>query len=215
MAKVINELRLIKKQSKQFKKLFSSVASINHDPYRILVSCILSLRTKDALTAVVAPRLFKIAPTPKKMIRLNPRKLSKIIYPVGFYRNKSKTILDITKSILQEYNGKVPDNLRDLLRLNGVGQKTANLVLSVGYRKPAICVDTHVHRVSNRLGWVNTKNPKQTEEELKKVFIRRYWSALNSTLVTFGQNICTPISPYCTKCFVNRSCPHKGVKKSR
>lgn len=215
MAKALTVLREIEKQTKKLKRPLIEQASRKDDPYRTLILCILSLRTKDTITKDVGRRLFKLAPMPKDILRLKPSKLKKIIRPVGFYRNKTAVILEITKRVLKEYSGKVPDTLDELIKLKGVGRKSANLVLGTCYNVPAICVDTHVHRISNRLGWVNTKQPRHTEEDLKRVFNKRYWIRLNPVLVSFGQNICTPLSPYCSKCPVNDFCPKIGVKKRR
>ncbi len=185
------------------------------DPYRVLVSCILSLRTKDKTTIEASNRLFKVADDPRSMLKLNENRIRKLIYPVGFYRNKSRVILGLGRRIIEEYSGRVPDSLEELLKLKGVGRKTANLVLGLGFGIPAICVDTHVHRISNRLGWVSTKTPEQTENALRKIIPRREWINLNTTLVTFGQNLCLPVSPFCSKCDVYEFCERRGVNKSR
>ncbi len=141
--------------------------------------------------------------------------MRKLIYPVGFYRNKSRVILGLSRKILEEYSGKTPDSPEELLKLNGVGRKTANLVLGLGFGIPAICVDTHVHRISNRLGWVKTKTPEQTEYALREIIPQREWIKLNTTLVTFGQNLCLPVSPFCSRCKVYKFCARKGVTRSR
>ena len=185
------------------------------DPYLILVSCILSLRTQDKTTTQASQRLFKLADSPRKMLKLSKARIQRLIYPVGFYRNKAKVILDLSRKIIQDYRGQVPRTLEELLTFKGVGRKTANLVLGLGFGIPAICVDTHVHRISNRLGWVKTKDPHQTEEALQKILPRRYWIDLNTALVTFGQNICLPISPHCSRCSVKKNCKRIGVLKSR
>jgi len=208
-------LKLIEKQILIFKAPSVTVVSKNNDPFQVLISCILSLRTKDKTTIEASNRLFKVADSPKNMVKLSKLRLQGIIYPVGFYRNKAKVILGISKIILEDFASKVPGNLEDLLKLKGVGRKTANLVLGLGFNIPAICVDTHVHRISNRLGWVRTKLPEQTEEALKTIIPKRYWIDLNTILVTFGQNICVPISPICSRCSVNKFCKRVGVIKSR
>ena len=215
MNKILKTIKLIKKQVKSFKVPWVTEESKSKDPFRVLISCILSLRTKDKTTAVASNRLFKLAASPRKMVRLSAGRIQKLIYPVGFYRNKAKVILGISRRILEEFAGRVPDNLEDLLKFKGVGRKTANLVLGLGYNIPAICVDTHVHQISNRLGWVKTKDPYDTEEALKKIVPRNYWIDLNTLLVTFGQNICVPVSPFCSRCDVNRYCKKIGVSKSR
>jgi len=215
MNKILKTIRLIEKQIETFRAPAVTQVSWRKDPYLILVSCILSLRTQDKTTTGASARLFKIADSPKKMIKLSTKRIQKIIYPVGFYRNKSKVILELSRKIILDYSGRVPNNLEDLLKLKGVGRKTANLVLGLGYGIPAICVDTHVHRISNRLVWVKTKDPHQTEEALGKIIPRRFWIDLNTALVTFGQNICVPVSPYCSRCYVRKFCRRVGVIKSR
>jgi endonuclease-3 len=149
------------------------------------------------------------------MIKLDSKRIQRLIYPVGFYRNKSKVILELSRKILEDYSGKVPQSSNELLGLKGVGRKTANLVLGLGFGIPAICVDTHVHRISNRLGWVKTNNPEETELALQKIIPRNKWIELNTLLVTFGQNLCFPVSPFCSKCRVYSLCKRRGVVKSR
>jgi len=213
--KILKTLNLIEKQVKKFKIPSVTEVSYRKDPYQVLISCLLSLRTKDKTTIEAASRLFKVADDPKSMVKLTPLRIQKLIYPVGFYRNKSQVILEASKRILKEFGGDVPDNLEDLLKLKGVGRKTANLVLGLGYKVPAICVDTHVHRISNRLGWVRTKTPEQTEYDLGKIIPKKSWIDLNTALVTFGQNICLPISPWCSRCFVRSFCKRAGVDRFR
>ncbi len=215
MDRILKTIRFIEKQIKGF--IIPSVTKISEtrDPYRVLISCILSLRTKDKTTSQASERLFKVADNPKSMLKLNESRMRKLIYPVGFYRNKSRVILGLSRKILEEYSGKTPDSLEELLKLNGVGRKTANLVLGLGFGIPAICVDTHVHRISNRLGWVKTKTPEETEYALREIIPRREWIKLNTTLVTFGQNLCLPVSPFCSRCKVNGICKKKGVDKWR
>ena len=212
---ILKTIKLIKEQIKLC--IVPSVTQISrkHDPYQVLISCILSLRTKDKTTIAASQRLFKVAHKPKSMLKLSVGKIQKLIYPVGFYRNKSRVIFNLSKKLLEDFSGKVPNSLNALLELNGVGRKTANLVLGLGFGKPAICVDTHVHRISNRLGWVKTNNPEETEFALQKIIPRNNWIKLNTILVTFGQNLCFPISPFCSKCNVSKLCIRRGVGKSR
>jgi len=212
---VLKTIRLIKKQIKDY--IVPSVTQISkkHDPYQVLISCILSLRTKDKTTIQASQRLFRVANNPKSMLKLTVSGIQKLIYPVGFYRNKSRIILDLSARLLKEYSGKVSESLDALLGLKGVGRKTANLVLGLGFGVPAICVDTHVHRISNRLGWVKTSNPEETEFALREIIPRKEWIELNTVLVTFGQNLCFPVSPFCSKCAVLALCKRKGVDKSR
>jgi endonuclease-3 len=212
---ILKTIKLIEEQVRELNVPWVTEESKAKDPYRVLISCILSLRTKDKTTAQASQRLFKVADNPGKMLRLPPTYLASLIYPVGFYRNKAKFILEISRKIIQDFKGRVPNNLQGLLGLKGVGRKTANLVLGLGYNVDSICVDTHVHRISNRLGWVKTKNPHQTEQELKAIIPKRYWIRLNTILVAFGQNICMPVSPYCSKCSVRNLCRRNKVAKSR
>jgi endonuclease-3 len=191
------------------------VAEQTRDPFRVLISCLISLRTKDEVTDAASQRLFAKADTPAKMLELRASQIAKLIFPAGFYRTKAKHILEISRTLMNGYAGRVPDTLEELLKLKGVGRKTANLVLSIGFGKPAICVDTHVHRISNRLGWVKTKTPEQTEEALRKILPKRYWIPINDLLVTFGQNICQPVSPWCSECPLEKECPKIGVKYRR
>jgi endonuclease-3 len=212
------KVRVINKIQKQVRGFVIPVVTLfaqSRKPYLVFISCLLSLRTKDKTTAEACSRLFKAADTPQKMLKISPKKLEKIIYPVGFYRTKARTISGINRRLLKDFYGKVPSRLEDLLSFKGVGRKTANLVLGLGFGIPAICVDTHVHRISNRLGWVRTRNPEETEIELGKIIPEDYWIELNTVLVTFGQNICLPVSPYCRKCSVQESCFKIGVKRSR
>ena len=193
----------------------TTVAEKHRDPFRVLISCLISLRTKDEVTGAASRRLFAKASTPAKMLRLRERDIAKLIFPAGFYRTKAQRIREISQTLVNGYKGRVPDTLEELLKLNGVGRKTANLVLTVAYGKPGICVDTHVHRLSNRLGWVKTKTPEQTEMTLRKILPKRYWIPLNDWLVTFGQNICQPVSPWCSKCPLQKDCPRIGVRYRR
>ncbi|MBI2340831.1 MAG: endonuclease III [Deltaproteobacteria bacterium] len=184
-------------------------------PFETLISCVLSLRTKDAVTEVASRRLLGEAPTPQAMVRLTPSAIEKLIYPVGFYRTKAKSIIKTCRILIDRYNGKVPRTIEELLELPGVGRKTANLVVTVGYGDYGICVDTHVHRISNRFGYVKTKTPEETEFALRKKLPKKEWKTYNDILVTFGQNLCAPISPWCSKCAIEEYCPKIGVPRSR
>jgi endonuclease-3 len=185
------------------------------DPFRVLIACILSLRTQDTTTGPAAARLFAVADTPQTMLTLKAGRIAKLIYPVGFYRTKAGVILGICRDLIERFGGRVPDTIDELLTLNGVGRKTANLVVTMGFDKPGICVDTHVHRISNRLGYVRTKNPEETEMALRATLPRRYWIGYNDLLVAFGQNICAPISPRCSTCPVATLCRRVGVTSAR
>lgn len=182
------------------------------DPYIILISCLLSLRTKDEVTYKASKRLFSIADNPSKMIKLSIKEIEKLIYPVGFYKTKARRIIEISKIIINKYNGKVPNTLEELLKLPGVGRKTANLVLTEGFNKYGICVDTHVHRISNRFGFVSTKSPEETEFVLRKKLPKKLWKEYNKILVAFGQNICKPLKPLCNICPIEKYCPKMGVR---
>lgn len=200
------------------KKIYSSdmFAEVNdREPYKVLVSCILSLRTKDETSYPASERLFRLAATPKKMLILTLKQIQKAIYPVCFYRVKSKTILDISRRLLEEYCGKVPGTIDELLKFKGVGRKTANIVVTYGFNKPGIAVDVHVNRISNRLGLVKTKTPHDTEFALRKNLPQKYWIPINELLVRHGQAICKPISPICSKCPISMYCKRVGVGKSR
>ncbi|HSF05411.1 MAG TPA: endonuclease III [Methylomirabilota bacterium] len=191
------------------------VAAESRDPFQVLIACILSLRTQDTTTGPAAARLFALAGTPPTMLRLTPRQIERAIYPVGFYRTKARAIRAICRDIIERFAGRVPDEIDDLLTFTGVGRKTANLVVTMGYGKPGICVDTHVHRISNRLGYVRTKTPDETEQALRRRLPRRYWIGYNDLLVSFGQNVCTPISPRCSCCPVRALCRRVGVTSTR
>lgn len=195
--------------------LVEAMGDEGQTPFRILVATILSLRTRDTLTAVVAPRLFAAADTPEALLALGEQRIAELIYPVGFYRNKAHTIHTISRLLLEQYGGQVPADLDALLALPGVGRKTANLVLTAGFGLPGICVDIHVHRVTNRWGYVQTKNPDATELLLREQLPHEYWIPINGLLVTLGQNICHPTSPKCSICPVAAWCRRVGVTRSR
>ncbi len=184
-------------------------------PFLVLISCILSLRTKDETTLPASERLFALADSPQKMIQLTTTQIEKAVYPVGFYKTKARTILGICQDLKDKFNWQVPDDLDVLLTFKGVGRKTANLVLTEGFGKLGVCVDTHVHRISNRFGYVKTKNPEETEWELRKNLPKKYWIDYNALLVTWGQNICKPISPLCSQCGLIDYCARRDVGKSR
>ncbi len=185
------------------------------DPFRILVGCLISLRTKDEVSYAATERLFERAGTPREMRRLRAATISKLIYPAGFYRRKAEQIREISRMLLERHDGRVPADLDLLLELPGVGRKTANLVITLGFDKPGICVDIHVHRICNRLGWVRTKQPDDTEQVRRRVLPRRFWTPINETLVRHGQQICKPVSPICSECPVADDCPRREVMRSR
>lgn len=191
------------------------VAQCNGSPYKVLVSCIISLRTKDEVTASASTRIFARAETPEAMVQLSTEEIAQLIYPAGFYHNKAEQIAQFSRRLLDEYHGTVPDNLDELLKFKGVGRKTANLVMTLGFGKPGICVDTHVHRICNRLGYVSTKTPDETEKVLRTQLPAEYWIEINDLLVAFGQNHCHPVSPRCSNCVLSGICNRIGVRVSR
>ena len=194
------------KDAKQPKSNFVLLMDSFKDPYLVLIACILSLRTNDRTTFPATLRMLELARTPAQMKNVEVKDLAQAIYPVGFYENKAKQIIELSRQIDEELGGKVPDEIEDLIKFNGVGRKTANLVLSQGFHKPAICVDVHVHRIFNRLGYIKTKNPEETEFALRKKLPVKYWIDINTLLVTHGQNICKPIKPNCEHCPIAEYC---------
>jgi endonuclease III len=210
-------LRIVKREIRQWEEPVVGVVAreSNRDPFRILVSCLLSLRTKDKTTREASARLFALAHQPARMLALPLPKIERAIYPVGFYRTKAKSIHAICRRLLDDYGGRVPDSIEELVTLSGVGRKTANLVVTVGYGKPGICVDIHVHRISNRWGYVRTKTPEETEQALRRKLPASHWITFNDLLVPYGQNLCQPISPFCSKCKLRDCCDRVGVTQSR
>jgi endonuclease-3 len=209
-------IRILRRAVRRWQEpIVGVVAKESQDPFRVLIACLLSLRTKDQTTAEASRRLFALASDPAGMLRLPLRQIQAAIYPVGFYRTKSRQIHAICRQLLAQHGGHVPDSIDALLELPGVGRKTANLVVTVGYGKPGICVDTHVHRISNRWGYVRTRDPEETEMALCRKLPARYWITYNDLLVPFGQNVCQPISPFCSRCPVIRYCDRIGVVRSR
>jgi endonuclease-3 len=195
--------------------VFTSAPSAPHDPFHVLVGCLLSLRTKDETTGPATARLFALADSPAALLRLPARRIARAIYPVGFYRTKARTLRRIARILLERHDGRVPATLEELLELPGVGRKTANLVLVHGFGKLGICVDTHVHRITNRWGYVRTRAPGDTEMALRQKLPRRHWRRINELLVALGQTICRPISPRCSICPVSGACARVGVSQSR
>ena len=189
---------------------------IIHTPYTTLISCILSLRTKDEVTEQASIRLLKKYDTPEKILKLSEEKIAELIYPVGFYKTKAKRLREISKTLIGSYKGEVPEDFNELLKLKGVGRKTANIVMVYGFnRQGFIPIDTHCHRIPNRLGWIKTKTPEETEKKLRKILPKKYWDDFNHLFVTFGQTICVPVSPFCSRCPINQYCKQVSVVKSR
>jgi endonuclease III len=187
----------------------------NNDPFLILIGTLLSLRTKDEVTEKAMERLVTQARNPKEILALSEDKLQKILYPVGFYRTKSRVLRHVSATIVEKYGGRVPDSIEELLKIKGIGRKTANLVITEGYHKPGICVDTHVHRISNRLGIVKTNNANRTEGSLRLILPLKYWTIYNTYLVAFGKRVCRPISPFCSTCPTAHLCRKVDVTKHR
>lgn len=211
-----NIIQILRDTTQKWKDpVVTEITKKPRDPFKVLISTIISLRTKDDVTRAASKRLYKLAETPEEMLKLDPAVLQEAIYPAGFYKNKVKTILNTCSLLMEKYGGNVPDDLDELLSFKGVGRKTANLVLTMGYGKPGICVDTHVHRISNRLGYVFTRNPNETEFALREKLPQKYWIDYNDLLVTFGQNMCKPISPLCSQCPIHNYCRRVGVKNHR
>ena len=206
-------VRILRKEARRW-----AVPAIGHyteSPFTTLISCILSLRTQDRTTTGASRRLFNVADTPDRILEIPTTRLEELIYPVSFYRVKARTIRKIATELIEKFGGKVPDTLEELLKLPGVGRKTANIVVTLAFNKPGIAVDIHVHRISNRLGYVSTKNPDDTEMALREKLPRRYWIVLNDVLVAYGQNLCKPVSPFCSRCAIADYCERVGVERSR
>ena len=208
-------LTKVQKAIQGFRTPSLTVISQKNDPFAVLVSCIISLRTRDEITETASARLLKLAQNPAQLMKLSTAKLEKAIYPAAFFRNKSQSLKKLCEDLVDNYEGRVPDKLEELLKLKGVGRKTANLTLILGHNKLGICVDIHVHRISNRWGYVKTKSPDETEMVLRDKLPNRYWKSYNDLLVTFGQNICKPVSPFCGSCTISEICPKIHVSKYR
>ena len=206
-------VRILRKESRQWP--LPAIGHYVETPFTVLISCILSLRTQDKTTNAASERLFAIANTLKRMLATPERIIRDAIYPVSFYRVKARTIHSICEQLIDRFGGEVPSDLEQLLELPGVGRKTANIVVTLAFRKAGIAVDTHVHRISNRLGYVKTKTPDDTEMALRKKLPRRYWIVFNDLLVAYGQNLCKPISPFCSKCKIAMYCKRVGVTTKR
>ena len=202
IGKVVQLIKDAKQPLSEFGKLMEDF----HDPYLVLIACILSLRTNDNTTYPATLRMLKLGRTPKDFANCDVKELEKAIYPVGFYANKAKQIVELSKELVEKYNSKVPNSIEELCKFNGVGRKTANLTIAKGFNEPAICVDIHVHRIFNRMGYLKTKTPDETEMVLREKLPQKYWIDINTLLVTHGRNICKPIKPLCSKCPVEKFC---------
>lgn len=215
----VDELfKLLKKGLRKFETPVINRAKrdIDDTPFNTLISCVLSLRTKDEVTEKASLRLLKKYNTPEKILTLSEKRISELIYPVGFYKTKAKRLKEISKTLIDEYSSKVPEDFDELLKFKGVGRKTANIVMVYGHKKTGyLPIDTHCHKIPNRLGWIKTKTPEETEVALRKILPEKYWDDFNDLFVTFGQNICVPISPFCSKCPIEKYCKKINVKRSR
>ncbi|MCK5001281.1 MAG: endonuclease III [Anaerohalosphaera sp.] len=206
----------LKEAFKEYKVPIVTLMAVQHNsPFKVLISTMLSARTKDETTAAASKRLYKAADTPEKLSKLTVNRIEKLIYPAGFYKTKAPRIKAAAKKIIDEYSGQVPNSMEELLSFDGVGRKTANLVLGEAFAEEAICVDVHVHRISNRLGLIRTNTPYETEMELEKILPRKHWIRYNTYLVAHGQHTCKPISPICSKCRIIQFCKRNKVEKSR
>ena len=206
---------ILKAEVKLLREPIVSKVARTSDAFQVLVSIMLSLRTKDSVTEEASRRLFALAPTPEQMVRASVEEIEKAIFPVGFYKTKARNILEVSRILLDTYGGRVPDDMDKLLSLPGVGRKTANLVIILAFHGLGICVDTHVHRITNRWGYVATRNPDETEMRLREKLPVKYWTVINDYLVPYGQFICAPMSPFCSRCRLAGFCGRIGVKKSR
>ena len=209
-------VRILRREAPKWQTpVVTLIAEASDSPFKVLISCILSLRTQDSTTAQASRRLFALADSPENMVRLSAKKIEQVIFPVGFYRTKAKTILEICRNLNENYLGRVPDEIDELIKFKGVGRKTANLVVTLGYNKPGICVDTHVHRISNRWGYIKTATPEKTETALRQKLPKQYWIEYNDLLVSFGQQVCRPIAPICSQCPLAKYCSQIGVTVKR
>src|SRR3989338_3796250 len=209
-------LSVLRRQTRKWKQpIVGTFAQGENALFQVLISTVLSLRTKDKTTEGASHRLFSVAPDAERLSMLSIARIEKLIFPVGFYHTKAKNLLEICGQLKERFGGKVPASMEDLLSLPGVGRKTANLVMTVGHGLPGICVDTHVHRISNRWGLVRTRTPEETEMALRERLPKRFWIEVNDLLVAFGQNLCLPVSPHCSRCRLKSQCPRVGVGRSR
>jgi len=213
---IVDVMQILKRWSRKHRTPTVRATSKERNPFKTLVSCLLSLRTQDENTRKASNALFKVADTPGKILKLNQKKLEKLIYPSGYYRNKAKTIKHVSKILLEKYNGKGPSNINELMKIKGIGRKTAAITRTFGFgKKDCIPTDVHVHTIANRLGWAKSKIPEQTEIQLMKIVPRKYWFELNTLFVLFGKHVCITSSPFCSRCPIRRYCKRVGVKRSR
>ncbi len=204
------------------KKIYNSIdkTTLNRmrtkpDPFKVLISCLLSLRARDENTEKVSNQLFAVVNTPEELVKIPTEKLEKIIFSSGHYKKKARVLQSVSNDLITRFNSKVPNKKDELLSIKGIGPKTANIVLAFAFNQPVIPVDTHVHRIPNRIGWVETKKPEQTEQELMKILPKEYWADVNAIFVQFGRDICQPVSPKCSTCPINKYCKRIGIQRSR
>ena len=215
MKKAEQVMEVLLKEFKPFRKPTIRRTSEKENPFRVLITCLLSLRTQDKNTEKASDSLFAVAKTSQEIVKLPITKLEKLIFSSGHYKKKARVLKHVSKEIINRFNNKVPKTREELLSIKGIGPKTANIVLSFAYGQNVIAVDTHVHRIPNRLGLVKTKTPEKTEPGLMRVFPKKYWKEINTTLILFGKNICLPISPKCSECPLEKLCPKINVKRHR
>ncbi len=215
MMKIKEIIGILKKRYPSTEKTTLNRMRKKPDAFKILISCLLSLRARDENTEKVSKKLFEIADTPEKIIKIPIKKLEKIIYSSGHYKKKARIIKSVSNDLINRFNSKVPNKKENLISIKGIGPKTANIVLAFAYKKNVLPIDTHCHRIPNRIGWIKTKNPEQTEKELEKILPKKYWKDFNAIFVQFGRDICQPISPKCSICPINKYCKKIGVKKNR
>jgi endonuclease-3 len=212
---IVNAVKILAKKYNAIDKTTLNRMRTKPDPYKILISCLLSLRAKDETTEKISEELYKIVETPQQMLNIPTEQLEKIIFSTGHYRKKAQTLKHVSKELIEKFSGDVPKTREELMSIKGIGPKTANIVLAFAFNQPVIPVDTHVHRIPNRIGWIQTKTPEQTEQELMKILPKEYWADFNAVFVQFGRDICQPVSPWCSKCPIQSYCKRIGVERSR
>ena len=215
MKNIAKIMRILEKDFYKKGKTTLNRMRIRPDAFKILISCLLSLRTQDKNTEIASTRLFAVADTPEQIVKLSTPRLEKLIFSSGHYHKKAQSLKHVSKVLINEFDSKVPNDKEKLLSIKGIGPKTANIVLAFAFGQDVLPIDTHCHRIPNRLGWVKTKTPEKTETALEKVLPKKYWDEFNGMFVLFGKEICQPISPWCSKCPVADLCPKIGVKRSR
>ena len=213
---IVKILTILAKEVEKYDTPVAELVKVQtQDPFKILVATIMSSRTNDKTTAKVAKQLFIKINKPQDFHLYSQQQIEQMIYPIGFYKNKARYLKQLPTVLQQRFKGRIPQTIEELLELPGVGRKTANLVVSVAFDKPGICVDVHVHRIVNRIGYIKTKDPLETEMKLRKILPQRYWKRVNRVLVAYGQNLCTPLRPFCSRCKISRYCKKINVKKAR